>query len=55
MYTRDAQKYPYSLSIFGMLEKALRMDGYEDLSEDTPTIGFVAKERIEQLFDDEKC
>ena len=56
LYTRDAQKYPYSLSIFGMLEKALRMDGYEDLSEDTPTIGTLSNEEIDQMFiNDKKC
>ena len=56
LYTRDEQKYPYLLSIFGMIEKALRMDGYEDLSEDTPTIGTLSNEEIDQMFiNDKKC
>ena len=46
LYTRDEQKYPYLLSIFGMIEKALRMDGYEDLSEDTPTMSPLTNEEI---------
>ena len=55
MYTRDEQKYLYSLSIFGMLEEALLKDGYEDLSEDTPTMSPLTDEDIKQVIDDEKC
>lgn len=51
IYTHDGKIYSYSLSVYGLTEVAILLDGFEDVEETTYTIESISDDEIKDIVE----